>query len=294
MNGLRRTAVLGVTALVAASGTGCVALDEHRQLQMSHKTLVAEKAQCESELYDARAVADSLRDKLVTRENELETKNQLVANLQAENDHLEKAFASAQATLERLAGSAMPTEPVVLERTKLPPALDSALKAFASQFPTEVEYNQQTGAVKWKSDVLFALGSDVVKDSAKTSLSQFAEVLGSAAAADFEVVVVGHTDDRPIAREATRQAHPTNWHLSGHRSIAVANVLLGAGYEPARVGVMGYGEYRPTVPNNSEDNRALNRRVEIYLVQRGTILGEAQAGCVLTWEDALAWAEAQR
>jgi chemotaxis protein MotB len=264
-----------VVGLVLPLGGGCVSLDKYKQLEMSNRTALAEKAQVESELYDARILADSLRTKLTSTEGELATKNQLVSSLQNENDRLAASFASAQQTLEKLAGKGM-TEPVVIEKeAKLPPALDSALKQFAAQYPDAVEYNKTTGAVKWKSDLLFALGSDVVQDTGMASLNQFVEILRSPAAADFEAVVVGHTCDRPIAREVTRQAHPTNWHLSVHRAIAVANVLLKDQYDPARVGVMGYGEYRPMAPNDSEENRSRNRRVEIYLVQRGSVLASA-------------------
>ena len=286
---------LVVVGLVVPVGGGCKSLDEYRQLEMAHRTTQAEKAQVESELYDARAVADSLRTKLTATEGELDTKNQLIANLQDESDRLEAAFASAQETLEKLAASHMPTEPVVITETKLPPALDTALKEFVTQYPNDVDYNEHTGAIKWKSDVLFALGSDVVKDTAMASLSRFGEILNSAAAVGFDVVIVGHTDDRPIAREITRQAHPTNWHLSVHRAISVSNILLTGGYDPTRVGVMGYGEYRPIVPNDSDESRTRNRRVEIYLLEEGSMLAAPQtANVFLAPELGLAFAKATR
>lgn len=285
---------LAVVSLVVPVGSGCKSLDEYRQLEMAHRTTQAEKAQVESELYDARAVADSLRTKLTATEGELNTKNQLIANLQDENDRLEAAFASAQETLEKLAASHMPTEPVVITETRLPPALDTALKEFATQYPNDVDYNEQTGAIKWKSDVLFALGSDVVKETAMASMSRFCEILNSQAAANFEVVIVGHTDDRPIARESTRQAHPTNWHLSVHRAISVSKILLNGGYDPPRVGVMGYGEYRPIAPNDSDENRSRNRRVEIYLLEQGAILPAPQANVFVAPELGLAFAKAGR
>ncbi|MCK4658394.1 MAG: OmpA family protein [Phycisphaerae bacterium] len=263
---------LALIGFVVSGLGGCVSLDKYRQLEMSHRTALAEKGQIEADLYDARSVADSLRTKLTATEGELGTKNQLIGNLQAENDRLEQVAMLAQQTLEQLARKAMPIDPVVITEPKLPPALDSALKQFAAQYPQDVEYNESTGAIKWKSDVLFALGSDVVKETATASLSRFGEILNSTAADDFEVIVVGHTDDRPIARESTRKAHPTNWHLSVHRAIAVAKIILNGAYDASRVGVMGYGQYRPIVSNDSEENRARNRRVQIYLVRRGSVL----------------------
>ena len=77
---------------------------------------------------------------------------------------------------------------------------------------------------------------------------------------------------RPIVRERTLEDHPTNWHLSAHRAIAVGGVLLDAGYDPQRISVVGCGEHRPIVENDSESNMAQNRRVDIYIVPRGTLV----------------------
>ena len=88
----------------------------------------------------------------------------------------------------------------------------------------------------------------------------------------FEVVVVGHTDDRPVTRSETKAKHPTNWHLSAHRAIAVANILWKNGYQSSRVGVMGCGEYRPAADNSTEAGRGQNRRVEIYLIPTGSVV----------------------
>ena len=53
--------------------------------------------------------------------------------------------------------------------------------------------------------------------------------------------------------------------------------MVADGYEPTRVGVMGYGEFRPAVPNDGEENRAKNRRVEIFLVEKGSTVSTAEA-----------------
>jgi chemotaxis protein MotB len=237
---------------------------------MANTAALGQKEQCEMDLYDARNVADSLRTKVTALESQLQDKTALAANLQAENDRLHQAFDTCQSTLASVADRRLPDTPVIV-KTMLPEKLDSALKQFASQYPSAVEYDEQRGIVRWKSDLLFALGSDVVMDSAKEALAGFAEIMRSADASSFDTVVVGHTDNRPISRDVTRREHPTNWHLSVHRSISVSNVLQGAGLPPQRIGVMGYGEFRPVHDNGSESNRASNRRVEVYIVPTGTV-----------------------
>ena len=100
------------------------------------------------------------------------------------------------------------------------------------------EYDAKRGAVKWKSDLLFALGSDIVRDSAKPSLQAFSKIAKSSAAAQFDVIVVGHTCNLRIAKESTRRLHPTNWHLSAHRAISVNSLLMGYGVPKTRTGVV--------------------------------------------------------
>jgi chemotaxis protein MotB len=256
--------------LIAASG-GCKSLDEYRQLEMHNKTLQAEKAQLESDVYDCRSVTDNLRTKLTSVEGELDTKQQLVGNLQRENDRLATKCNEMTKIVETMADKGLP-EPVVIVDKALPPELDNALKSFAAQYPNAVSYDDKRGAVKWSSDLLFALGSDVVKDSAKASLTKFAEIIRSPAAADFALQIVGHTDNLPIKRSSTAAAHPTNWHLSVHRAIAVGTLLDQMGVDPARIGVGGFSEYHPIADNSTEEGRAKNRRVEIYLVPKEALL----------------------
>ncbi|MEZ4293025.1 MAG: OmpA family protein, partial [Myxococcota bacterium] len=75
----------------------------------------------------------------------------------------------------------------------------------------------------------------------------------------YELSIEGHTDDAPISTPR----FPTNWHLSAARSIAVLRYMIDAGdVDPSRIAAAGYGSTRPLVPNDSEENRATNRRVE--------------------------------
>ena len=266
----------GMVAVLAAGwlavGSGCVGLDEHRQLQMSHRTLGAEKEQLEQELYDARNNNDSLRTRLAASEDKLGSKERLVANLESENNNLEQAVLSARELANKIAEQSAPGNVVVVER-RLPAELDTALKDFAAQYPSSVYYDQQRGIIKWTSDLVFALGSDIVKDSARDSIKGFAEIMNSPAASGFDALIVGHTDNMRISRAATKKKHPTNWHLSVHRAISVSSILREYGVAPTRAGVMGFGEFHPIESNDTEAGRSQNRRVEVYIVPANTIGG---------------------
>ena len=79
-----------------------------------------------------------------------------------------------------------------------------------------------------------------------------------------KIVVAGHTDDVPIKTARFR----SNWDLSAARAVSVLHELIrDGGLEPARLIAEGHGEAHPLVPNDTADNRAVNRRVELVIVQ---------------------------
>ncbi|MFQ5589814.1 MAG: OmpA family protein [Phycisphaerae bacterium] len=268
------TVGLVIGCLVSILAGGCVSLDAHRRLQAQNRTLAAEKEALNQELFDTRNGSGSLQTRLASLERELATKDELLANLRSENEILDEMREQYQAELESLADRQTLGE-VVIAGPKLPQALDNALERFAEENPEAVEYDPARGSLKWKADLLFALGSDVVKQSSMASMEHFTSIIKSPLASGFEIVVVGHTDDRPIRRPETLAKHPTNWHLSAHRAIAVAQILLKNGYPSDHIGVMGCGEHRPAADNSTEAGRSKNRRVEIYLVPTGSIVQAA-------------------
>ncbi len=255
--------------VLAFGASGCVSMDQHRRLTANLRTVKAEKEVLAQELFDIRNGTGSLQARVDAMERELDAKDALVANLRGENELLDEVRRIAQADLE---GMADKLGGITVSGPKLPPQLDNELKRFASEHPSEVSYDSNNGTVKWKSDLLFALGSDVVKQASMAALKGFTDIIKSPVASEFEVLVVGHTDNRPIKRAETKRKHPTNWHLATHRSISVANVLKRNGYAPGRIGLMGYGEFRPVANNSTKNGASQNRRVEMYLVPRGSIV----------------------
>lgn len=79
----------------------------------------------------------------------------------------------------------------------------------------------------------------------------------------YQVVVSGHTDDRPIQTKK----YPSNLELSASRAINVAKFLMENSVDPQRVSIQGFSEYRPLLENTTPQNRQKNRRVEIALIK---------------------------
>ncbi|MGD2119034.1 MAG: type VI secretion system protein TssL, long form [Chromatiales bacterium] len=79
-----------------------------------------------------------------------------------------------------------------------------------------------------------------------------------------KIVVAGHTDNVPIHTGRFR----SNWELSSARAVTVLHSMLrNPGMSEDRMLVEGHAETQPLVPNDSAENRAKNRRVELVVVQ---------------------------
>ncbi len=152
---------------------------------------------------------------------------------------------------------------------KLPPELSVMLEDFAEDNPM-VTFDKETGKLKFKSDLLFELGSDKVAAGAVSSIQAISDIMKTDEAKDFDVIIAGHTDDVPIGKPETRAKHPTNWHLSVHRAISVLNAMVKNGIKPTRLSVRGFGEFRPIAPNAPDKKgNPVNRRVEMFIVYKG-------------------------
>ena len=125
-----------------------------------------------------------------------------------------------------------------------------------------VRSDVQTIIVRLKSADLFDPGSgELLPGGAELVLGGIEEIIQEGVK---QVLVDGHTDNVPIQSDK----YPSNWELSTARASSVARVIIDRlQFPPERMAVTGYGEYRPWKPNNSDENRGLNRRVEIKILK---------------------------
>src|SRR5262245_22046878 len=117
--------------------------------------------------------------------------------------------------------------------------------------------------VEIKTDILFPSASAQLEPAAVHVIEKLGEAL---APYPNPIRVEGHTDNRPIKTVA----FISNWELSAARAGSVVRVLASKGVEPSRLAVIGYGENRPTHPNDTPDGRNSNRRVVVVILSTDT------------------------
>lgn len=131
-----------------------------------------------------------------------------------------------------------------------------------------LEFEERGLIVRFADQVFFDLGQSDIKNEAHEILHNISPMLRDL---PNPIRVEGHTDNLPI--NTTR--FPSNWELSTARATSVIRYLVEEeGFDPLSLSAAGYGEYRPIVDNETPDNRALNRRVDIIIMSMDLWLGE--------------------
>ncbi len=110
----------------------------------------------------------------------------------------------------------------------------------------------------------FGSGKASLKPAFEPILKQIAEVLIQR---DGLFIISGHTDDIPIETKQFR----SNWDLSAKRAATVVHFFIQQGnIDPERMEIRAHSDNQPLVPNDSWENRAQNRRVEISVLHGNT------------------------
>jgi chemotaxis protein MotB len=118
--------------------------------------------------------------------------------------------------------------------------------------------------------ILFANGDASLQPEAKKIVKDMFDFINSI---DNPLRIEGHTDNVPIR---TAQ-YPSNWELSSARAMNLVRYLAEEyKIKPERLSGAGYGEYHPVAPNDTPENRAKNRRVEIMILSSKAAAADAQ------------------
>ncbi|MDT8448478.1 MAG: OmpA family protein [bacterium] len=221
------------------------------------------KAQKEAEARYQKQIADlqqQLKDQGDAHRKALETLRQErdaeVAKLQQMVDNLTEELAS----LKKLTKA----QKEELER----------LKAQEDELAKQLEKEIQAGEIRLKkfhdkliinvdNRISFDSGSAELKKEVFVAFKKIGKILASYP--ENRIMIEGHTDNDAYRGSTFKD----NWELSTERALSVLrNLLKNQDLDPNRFSAVGYSEYQPIVPNDSSQNKALNRRVDIVVVPR--------------------------
>jgi chemotaxis protein MotB len=201
----------------------------------------------DNETRDARSKV--LSDKLLAL-------GQDVSRLETERTGLGGELEQAQKRMEELKKAQAQAEARAAQFRKLV----TQFKALTDSGKLKVEIRENRMIIALGDKILFDPGKTELKPEGKEALSQVTAVLKDMQNRNFQVA--GHTDNVPIKSPKFR----SNWDLSAARAVEVVNFMITSGLDGKRLSAAGYADMSPVAPNDTPENKARNRRIEITLV----------------------------
>lgn len=246
----RRIQVLALAVLAVALAAGCGVKKEVHQKALNDLSATQDR------LSESERKRDELEAQIAKLEKEL-------AALQAQRDNLTEAERAAQEKMQA-------TETELAELRKQRDAAEERLKAFRQLYDRfralvdtgklQVDFRNGQMVLKLPAEVLFASGKAKLSDTGEKALTEVLNILVEFK--DRRFLIAGHTDNQQIRGGR----FDNNWELSSARALSVLEYMVKAGFDSKNLGAAGYGEWDPVAPNDTPENRQLNRRIEIILV----------------------------
>lgn len=204
---------------------------------------------------DKKGLEESLRSTSDAKNQKIGELSQKLGDLEAENRRLRDEVARLQKLKEE-------------EVQKTSKTYGDLLQQMKSEITKgEVTISELKGklTVNMVDSVLFDSGKAEVKTEGLVVLQKVVDILKNIK--DKVVRIEGHTDNVQIGGLLARR-YPTNWELSAARAINVTRYLQQQGLDPMLLSAVAYGEFKPVAPNDTDEGRAKNRRIEIVLVAK--------------------------
>ncbi len=200
------------------------------------------------QLDEATALHASLRDAL-------QKKGEDVDKLLREKGALATSWEEAKTRLEELRRAQAAAE----RRAEAMRDLVQRFRKMADAGQLQVVVRRGRMVLQLPNEVLFESGRAELKAQGKIALDDVAKILKDLRDRQFQVA--GHTDTDAIATPR----YPSNWYLSSARAIQVVEHLVSRGIDPKLLAASGYGEFDPIAANDTDVNKARNRRIEITI-----------------------------
>jgi chemotaxis protein MotB len=224
--------ILAILAVTLIAGCG-VSKSKHTAMTKERDDAIAKSAQLQTSLDQAN------KDKAQLEADKAAT--------DAKVKEMEAVAAAAQAALD--------------ETKKQYDAMVGQMQGELSSGKIEIQQMRDGINVNLAQDILFKSGSADLGKDGRELLLKVAENLKTS---PYQVNVIGHTDNQKIGGNLAKK-YPTNWELGAARSAVIVRVFEDAGIAKDRLAALSVADSRPRDPNETDEGRARNRRIEIRL-----------------------------
>jgi chemotaxis protein MotB len=212
-----------------------------------------------------RSLVD-LRQKVQRSERESEGNRKIIADLRNELSSKEGLISKLEGRLSGLAGKEFQLKTELSELKTAHDTMISSLRAQIQNKEVTISELREKLSITFVDRVLFDSGSATITQEGRGILAKVGEILKGVKGK--KIRVIGHTDDRPIAAEY-HYKFPSNWELSSSRAASVVRFFQKEiSLLPEEMEAVGRSFYAPVASNETQEGRALNRRVNIIIAPR--------------------------
>jgi chemotaxis protein MotB len=251
------SAALALTLSVAGCGVDQQVYDAAVRDRDQQKQKLAEAQTADAaERAQHKKDVDTREARIGVLTKKLESLGQDVSRLETERGNLGGELETAKKRMEDLRKAQVQAEARASQFRKLV----AQFKQLTDAGKLQVELRENRMIVRLGDQILFDPGKTELKKEGEDALRQVTDVLKEIPNRNFQVA--GHTDNIPIKSKRFR----SNWDLSTARAVEVVNFMIASGMEPKRLSAAGYADQSPVAANDTTENKAKNRRIEITLV----------------------------
>jgi chemotaxis protein MotB len=235
---------------------GCVTAGKYDALQ-------AEKLATDQQLAEAQKGSAELRAALEKEKVRSKSLSESIAKREAELAAMLKDKSSLQASVGEMQSALAELQRRKAEADGRIAEFRGLLTRFKSLIDAgklKVKMSEGRMVVELPTDVLFGSGQANISKEGKAAIAEVSQALASISERRFQVE--GHTDNVPIATAL----YPSNWELASARALMVVKTMVEAGLPADRISAASFSEFKPVRANDTPENKAANRRIEIVVV----------------------------
>ncbi len=221
-----------------------------------HTKIVNDLADCAKQRDETTVQANAYKNQVMNLTTENDT-------LRKDKDLLQKEKQGLQGTINELSSKAEQAEQLE-KATQTYQVLQKKLEREIQDGEIQLKEMKDRLTVTMVDKILFPSASADVRKEGKKVLDKVIAILKDVK--DKRIQVEGHTDNVKIFSSG-KSMYPTNWELSVARATQVVRYLQEqGGLDPKLLSATGYSEYQPVAPNDTDEGKAKNRRIEIVLL----------------------------
>lgn len=155
-----------------------------------------------------------------------------------------------------------PTQSKTLQMQQAQQRIKQAIAKFTGRSQVRVDLEPRGLVISLYDTAFFKSDSTSINPAMAQALMKIASQIATMSNA---ISIEGHTDNSP-----TGSAYTSNWDLAAQRAVRVLEFLVNKGHiKPQRLSATTFAQYRPLFPNDTAEHRALNRRVDIVISDKG-------------------------